>query len=90
MLKTIAIANLSAKNTAPHVKEARTNPELLLALRRQRLEERLEILEPCLFKYTKLLTKKYYNLAKDEENPSSTATDPHYSQPIPLSVKLQA
>jgi len=87
MLKTIT--NLSTKNAASQVKDAKTNPELLLALRRQRLEARLEAIEPCLFKYTTLLTREYYNIDKDTENPSTPISTPNNIPSVPLSIKVK-
>lgn len=88
MLKTIT--NLSTKNISTHTKDNKINPELLLALRKQRLEERLEAIEPCLFKYTQLLTQKQYTLGNDEENPGDTALDNNNTANISLSIKLKA
>lgn len=84
MLTTIT--KLSTKNVASQAKEAVTNPEILLALRQQRLEARLEAIEPCLFKYASLLTHKYHNIDKDAENPDTL----NNTQTVPVYVKLKA
>jgi len=88
MLKTIT--NLSTQNAKSQVKDVKTNPELLLALRRQRLEARLEAIEPCLFKYTTLLTREYYNIDKDAENPSTSISAPNNIPSVPVSITLKA
>lgn len=54
MLKTIT--SLSTTNS----QIAKTKPELLLALRKQRLERRLLELEPCLFQFTPKTPKTPY------------------------------
>lgn len=72
MLKTIT--SLSTTNS----QIAKTKPELLLALRKQRLERRLLELEPCLFQFTPKTPKTPYTEATIQKDVNFSLDRAHY------------